>query len=138
MQLIVTEHCYKHGCDFSDCVFWRLRLLLKKSDVSDCVKMLLTTFSAFQKSKNLPTAYLSPRRYVRDKFLFSHFFWKKQTKLSNAIWKVIFLKSRSSRQKTQPEKVFSYIFDGVNIQIIIKIFWSLFHSMNCASCFITT
>ncbi len=42
---------------------------LKKSDVSDCVKILVTTFSSFQKSKNLSTAYL-PRRYVGDKFSF--------------------------------------------------------------------
>ncbi len=52
-----------------------LRLRFLKSDVSDCVKILVTTFSVFQKSKNLPTpAYLSRRRYVGDKLLFFSFF----------------------------------------------------------------
>jgi hypothetical protein len=39
------------GCDFSDWVFRRLRLIFKKSDVSDWIKILVTTFSAFQKNK---------------------------------------------------------------------------------------
>jgi hypothetical protein len=64
------------GVTFQVVFFDDFVCFFKISDVSDCVKILLTTFSAFfQKSKNLPTTYLLSRRYVLgDKFFFFHFF----------------------------------------------------------------
>ncbi len=95
------------GCDFSDCVFWRHCLFLKTIDVSDCVKNLVTTFSAFQKSKNLPLVLVLSIYHVvmwETKGLFFYFvsekadevvkrnqkrhFFEKQIKSSkNATWK---------------------------------------------------
>ncbi len=71
--------------------YWRLFLLFKKVKICLLLIIFITSLLCW-----------------RQIFLFS-FFWKKQTKSSNAIWNVIFLKksSRWSRQKTQPEKVFS-------------------------------
>jgi hypothetical protein len=68
---------------------------------------LVTTIFAFQKRKNLPTAYLS-RRYMGNKFCFS-IFLKKADEVVKRNLKRYFLKNISSRQKTQSEKVFSLV-----------------------------
>ncbi len=72
------------GCDFSDCVFWRLRLLFKKRDVLDSVKILLTTFSAFQKSKNCLLLIYHVLMWETS-FIFFHFFENKSRRSLQAL-----------------------------------------------------